>query len=676
LGMNPLPPILPGSPFLFLALAILFFLLFSSCAQTRKIASLEREGMGATLKLPDESGEEADIVSSVDSLSFERHRDTIRVTGLDGREMLLMRAVKDEDTGEMIATEELDAAVVTARFRHVAERGGRVSLEFQVIVPPQMQDSRWQLRLHPDLFVLEDSLRLDDVVITGDAYRKAQLRGYQHYNRFLGRIITDSLRLIDMRNLEIFISRNIPALYAYKSDSTFISEEEFRSSFGVSEEDAVRHYTYDFLVRRNARLSSLREKKWRKYIKAPIVSEGVRLDTVMRGDNGEFVYNYVQTIAIRPRLKRAEIKMSGEIFEQDTRLYNIPPSEPLTFYISSVSSFADMNERYLTRIISRNVEANASSRIDFRTGRSDVDEGLGDNGREIRNIKSRLRDLVCNDSFELDSIIIVASASPEGKWKSNMELCYKRSQEVSKYFSRYVDYLKDSLRMEDGLFVSVGGDDSSSEGEMSYSLRSRRNIDFISRSGGENWTLLDNLVATDSLLSDDNKEHYRLAASEADADIREGRMRSAPYYKQLKERLYPQLRRVYFDFHLHRKGMVKDTVHTTVLDSVYMAGVGALADHDYEKAAALLSPYRDFNAALAYVALDRNVSAKAILDECGKTAKVNYLYAILYSREGRDRDAVECYLRSCEQDRSFIHRGRLDPEISILIDRYNLNKDI
>lgn len=662
--------ILPASPFIMFFAVILCVL---SCAQSRKIASLERDHIGTSIKLPDETLEE-DMISSVDPVSFPRHRDTIKVIGLDGREMLLMRAIKDETTGEMVATEELNAAVVTARFRHTAERGGKVKLEFQVIVPEQMRDSKWQLRLHPDLFILEDSLRLDDVIVTGDAYRKAQIRGYQHYNRFLKRIITDSLKLVDMRNLEIFISRNIPALYAYKNDSTFVSEEEFRSSFGVTEEDAIKHYTYDFLLRRNARLSSLREKKWNRYIKAPIVSEGIRLDTVMRGDNGEFVYNYAQIIDIKPKLKKAEIKMSGEIFEQDMRLYTIPPSEPLTFYISSVSSFADRSEKYLTKIISRNVETNASSSIDFHTGRSEVDERLAGNDREIRKIKSRLKELVCNDSFVLDSIIIVASASPEGKWESNLQLSYRRAQEVSKYFSRYIDYIRDSLRMEDGLFVNV--EDYSLESGMTTSLRSRKKIDFISRSGGEDWTMLDVLVESDSLLSSENKEHYKMMSKEEDADRREVAIRAEPYYKQLKDRLYPQLRRVRFDFHLHRKGMVKDTVHTTVLDSTYMTGVNALIDHDYEKAAALLSPYRDFNAALACLALNRNVSAKSILDECSKTAKVNYLYAILYSREGRDRDAVECYLRSCEQDGSFVHRGKLDPEIAILIDRYNINKDI
>ena len=120
--------------------------------------------------------------------------------------------------------------------------------------------------------------------------------------------------------------------------------------------------------------------------------------------------------------------------------------------------------------------------------------------------------------------------------------------------------------------------------------------------------------------------------------------------------------------------MIKDTVHTTILDSAYMRGVELLVDHDYEEAIKYLSPYKDFNTALTLLALDRNYSALEILKECKMTAQVNYLLAIIYARQGKERDAVEAYIRSCQQEASFIHRGNLDPEISMLINKYNLNQ--
>jgi hypothetical protein len=92
-------------------------------------------------------------------------------------EVLIMKAVKDEE-GEMVATDVISAAMVTARFRNVAERHGKVDLRFRIIVPATMRDSKWQLRFFPDLYMLGDTVSLDPVIITGLDYRRAQLRGY------------------------------------------------------------------------------------------------------------------------------------------------------------------------------------------------------------------------------------------------------------------------------------------------------------------------------------------------------------------------------------------------------------------------------------------------------------------------------------------------------------------
>ena len=563
--------------------------------------------------------------------------------------------------------------MVTARFRNVAERHGKIDLEFQVVVPPEMQDSRWQLRLHPDMFVLEDSLRLDDVVISGAGYRRAQLRGYQQYEKFLARIIEDTLAFVDRRNLEIFIERNIPQVYALKTDTTFVSDEVFESYFGVTEQEAIDHYTNKFLWRRNEWRKANRQKMFARYVKVPLVTDGIRLDTVVRAEGGTFIYNYVQTIHTRPKLRKVDIVLSGDIWEQDRQIYTVPPCDPLTFYISSVSAFVDGTERYKTAVISRNVEANTACNIDFRTGRADIDERLGDNAREIAFIRENLRNLLLNETYELDSVTIAASASPEGSVASNNALTLRRSRSASEYFRRYIDFVRDSVRREDGAFITVGDD--LSEGTVRGSGRARRDIPFLSRPGGEDWAQLDALVAADSTLSEAQKAAYAELAAIADPDVREKRMRSERWYRHVLETHYPRLRTVRFTFSMHRKGMVKDTVHTTELDTVYMKGVQAIRDHDYEAALAFLAPYRDYNTAIAFLALDRNASAMEILAPMPRTASVNYMLAILYARRGDDQEAVQHYLDACRQDRSFLSRGNLDPEISTLIRRYSLNRD-
>lgn len=630
-----------------------------SCGTSRKADDIRQRGLAPQLVLPGED--------PLPEMDFRKtRRDTLTVRDESGREILIMKAVRDDETGEMVATDVLDAAVITARFRNVAERGGRVDLRFQIIVPGEMQDPAWQLRFTPDMYILGDSTRLESVIITGEGYRKAQLKGYEQYERFLSKIVSDTTRFIDIGQLEIFLERNIPQVFAFKADSSEVSDERFLSAYGVSEREALEHYTDRIAVKRNRRRIASQEKMYRKYVKAPIVTEGVRLDTVIRTLDGDFVYEYVQTVATRPKLRKVDIVLSGSIYEEDRPVYVMPRSEPLSFYISSVSSFADATERYLTRVVSRRAEANASYRIEFAKGKSEIDLSLANNLSQIGFVKDNLAALLANETFDLDSIVVVANASPEGSWGHNGSLSRRRGEAVSRYFSAFMRERRREATLEGGFAVDESGE--VSKGNQVPEIR------FITRSVPENWSLLDRLVRNDDALTDAQKEHYFSLEGMRDADGREAMMRNRDYYRHLADSLYPKLRIVDFAFHLHRKGMVKDTVHTTELDKEYMRGVQLLRDMDYDEAVKILGPYRDFNAALAYVACDRNASALDILTRLEKTAPVNYLLAIVRARQGDERAAVEHYLRSCAQDPSFVHRGNLDPEISALIRLYGLNQ--
>ena len=530
-----------------------------------------------------------------------------------------------------------------------------------------MQDSRWQLRFFPDMYVLGDSIRLEPVVITGRDYRKAQLKGYQQYERFLASIVSDTTRFINVWQLELFLQRNIPEVYAFRSDSTEVSDEQFASVYGITEQQAVDHYTNKIAKRWNNRKKSLRDRMYRKYIKVPIVTEGIRLDTVIRDVNGDFIYNYVQTISTRPKLRKVDIVLSGEVWESDRKVYLMSRSEPLTFYISSLSSFVDGKERYLTRIIERRAQANTACYVDFASGSSEVDISLSNNRDEIGRIRGNLAQLIEDTVYDLDSIVVTASASPEGSARANRSLAQRRSESVCRYFEDYIRHYRDSLDREAGF--SIGED-----GEVVHGVH-RPDIRFIARNGGENWKMLDALIRKDSTVTDAQKEEYAsLRASAVDVDALEEGLRRQPYYRYLREQVYPRLRTVRFDFHLHRKGMVKDTVHTTELDTTYMLGVQAIRDRDYERAVTYLRTYADYNTAVAYCALDYNASALSILETLEPTAEVLYMRAVVYTRLGRVQEAVQCYVNSCELNPAYIHRGNLDPEIAALIKTYDLNR--
>ena len=652
----------------YLLFAAVALAVVSSCATRRKLMNLvNASDSTATVQLA--LAKEADYLPEMKN-NLSASRDTLTVKDDDGREFLLMKAVKDEETGEMVATEVIEAAKVTARFRNVAERHGKVDLAFQIMVPPSMMDTKWQLRFYPDMFVMGDSLRLEPVIITGGGYRKAQLRGYELYDKFLAKIVKDTTVFIDIEQLEIFLQRNIPQLYAFKSDSSYVDESQFNTVYGVSQRQAVEHYTNKVARRINERRKNKREAMYAKYVKVPIVTEGIRLDSVVVNTDGDFVYYYVQTINTRPKLRKVDVKLSGEIFESDKRIYTIPVTEPLTFYISSISAFVDNTEKYLTKVIERRATANTECRIDFEAGKSEIKMDYADNAYEINMISKTIASLLENKDFDLDSIIVRATASPEGRFTLNSSLAQKRSEAVSSYFSKYIEAYKDSLRQEAGFSMSFNGEE-----QKIVAAEKPVDIRFTPRCIPENWDDLDALVDKDVVMNPDQKSDYFSVRSESNPDVREARMKNQAYYRYMKETLYPKLRTVKFNCYLHRKGMIKDTVHTTVLDSVYMRGVQELKDMNYAEALALLSPYDDFNTAVAYVGMDRNLNAMRILSKLEKTAQVNYLLAILYSRSGDFNNAVQHYVTSVRQNPSYRFRGNLDPEISVLIKQYGLNSE-
>ena len=636
--------------------AVLLAVLLAGCGPQGKLERLRRQSLAAQMVIADEK-ELPEI-----AMGGEPRRDTMVVEDPDGNQVLIMRAVKDEN-GEMVATDVIQAARVTARFRNVAERSGRVDLNFRIIVPEAMQDRDWQLRFYPDLFVLEDSLRLDPILITGAGYRKAQLKGYEHYRRFLDSIAADSTHFVDRFQLEMFLRRNLPDIYRFKTDSTAVSEEEFRSHYGVTERQALTHYTNQLLVLRNRRKVNRKDDVFRKYVKVPIVTEGLRLDTVIVSPDGDILYDYVQSIHVKPSLRKATVLLSGDIFEEDRRIYRVPRTEPLTFYISSISGLSDDAVRYKTVVTERRIQANTACYIDFEQGRAEIRKETGHNREEMARIEGNLRSLLQRKDFDLDSIVVTASCSPEGSFEHNRRLSMRRSESVSDYFEGFLKQYRDSLKRSS---FHIGLDDTWKE-------EAPAEIRLLSRNNPENWTMLDALIREDGSLSEREKEEYARVASIAEPDQREQRLQHLPSYRHIRESLYPRLRTVRFDFHLHRKGLQKDTVHTTVVDTMYMRGLQAIRDREYEQAVTLLRPYKDYNTAVAFCAMDYNASALEVLEPMDRTDKVLYLLAILYSRRGDDRKAVESYLKACRLNPAFVHRGNLDPEIAGLIRRYGLN---
>ena len=611
--------------YIFLLLAL--FSLFS-CSPYSKIRRIRSGEVGMTLSVSEERPLE-------DEVEDEVVIDSIRGTLAD--EPIIMNAIRDSETGEMVATDVINASKVVARFRNVAERAGYVSISFDVNVPSAMSDSEWQLKILPFMMIQQDTLPLDALYVTGERYRAGQLRGYERYKAFLASIITDTTDFIRLNQLEIFIKRHYPDTYAMKTDSSFVPAPMAENLFGVTQRDALAHYSRHLKWKMNERRKSRKEAMFDKYVKDPIVSEGIRLDTVLTSSDGDFIYRYVHTFRSRPMLKKVTVSLDGRLYEDGECIHDFPFPDDLTFYISSLSGLVDDRPKYKMYVLERTVYDNTKALIDFRQGSAEVDSTLGDNATELLRVRRCIDDVQAREDLELDSLVIVASCSPEGTWNSNRRLSAARSEAVMKYIKEFVpDQWRDSLRTSEL---------------------------------PENWSQLELLVSNDTVLEAGSRRRIlEVIRNKKDEDEAERRLSLMTDYRYLREKVYPQLRSVRFDFFMHRTGMVKDTVHTTELDTVYMAGVKAMKDLDYKKAVTIFRPYDDYNAALAFMSADYNHSALDVLGRLDDSdPKVCYLKAMVLSRLEQHEEALKYYRLCLAYDPYMRYRANLDPEMHLLV---------
>ena len=640
-------------------------LLTAGCSTARKIGNIKNSGTKAEISLSNEKG--YDLQTEVIERGISP--DTLTVTGLDGERLFLMRSVVDS-AGNVYGSEDLSGVVITARFKNIAERGGKVDLAFDIHIPRELQDPSWQLRFRPNLHIQGDTLDLEDIYVTGSGYHSSQLKGYEQYAKFLSTIITDSTKLRYQELVEVFIERNIPALAALKNDTSTVSDSYMSGIYNISYRQVLDYYERKCKIGRNNYRSRLSSQKYRKYVKNPYSSDLIRLDTIITAPEN-LTYCYTQSIDTRAGLRKVDVTLDGEINQNGETLYTMPEGEPLTFYISSISTFMEPTTRYINKIIERRAQANTHAYIDFEQGRWNIDPSLHENKSELERIKKHIVSFLNNDTFDIDSLVITASCSPEGSYQLNKRLAAGRAEAIKGYFSDFAKRYKDSLSNEAHNTIYI---DATKGGEELIKREETQYFDFKVHSITEDWERLKSMVRADTSIRE-KEALMSILQDKIHPDEKEALLQRCSDYKYLREVIYPKLRTVQFDFHLHRKGMVKDTVHTTVPDENYAKGLEYLNDREYKKAIEILRPYHDINTAVAFLSLDYNASAREILQALPPSAKREYMMAIIYARDGKEQKAVQAYINSVKQDPSMKFRANLDPEISQLVKKYGVLQD-
>lgn len=373
-----------------------------------------------------------------------------------------------------------------------------------------------------------------------------------------------------------------------------------------------------------------------------VTNVGARLDTIIKKP-GSFEYYYTQQIKADDDSKKINLYLAGRVFAIDKSTYTMPISDTISYVVSSMVQFLDLSPHFKRVIIERKATSSLKSFITFSPGGKDVDEKLGENQKEIQKVQDMISKIKNSGEFLVDSISLNAGCSPEGSFKRNLSLSKERSICLK-------NYLKEKLKAIEGIDTML-----------------------IPHSIGENWQELNNLITSSSIFQKQNV--LSVIGTKANPDEKEFNLRNKypTSYKDIVTHFYPRLRAVDFTFFVHRKGMIKDTIHTTEPDTLYAHAIELMQNRKYSKALQILNEYQDWNTGICLMSLGYDEKAYELFKQQNISANSEYLLAILAARLGKENEAYERYLHSCKLDESKRWRGALDPEINNIINKYNLS---
>lgn len=583
----------------------------------------------------------------------------------EGNSVFFNEAIVDQESGQLVGLRHLNQITISAKANNIAERNGIITLSFTVTLPNILQSSNCQIVMTPILQRAKEITHFKKIVVSGKEFKKSQDRGYNRFEKYLKSIIPDSVNFLEVfaniSDLAIFLERNLPnslAIYGTLNDS-------LTTEFGVSEKRIVKQYLKTWLINRNNRKKRDIEKKFNKYIKTPYCTEA-HLDSVICNKEGNFKYHYTQKIKTNENSSRLYLWISSSIRDLNGTQVQLKTSDTIVYNVSSMSGLVQDIMPYKKRVIERAVQINFDANISFPVGKWKIEPKYQSNINEIEKINHIFYNIISEEKYYLDSLFISSFSSPEGLYYNNYKLSKKRALSIKKHLYSYIQEL--SLNTISLNIANYPLADSNK----SPIIDSSR---IVTKSIPEDWDQLYSLILADSIIK--NKEPLIKAWEIENLDKREKELkRYKTEYKYLKKHLYPKLRRVSFKVNLLRKGMIKDTIHTTEPDTLYIKGLELLKKREYIQALSILNNYNDINTAIAHISLGHNHTALEILEKIPTSDIQSYLMAIVYARKGMEEKAATCFLKSKEMNIKMAYRGGLDPEISYLINKYNLNRDL
>ena len=144
------------------------------------------------------------------------------------------------------------------------------------------------------------------------------------------------------------------------------------------------YWQYETYVERFRPDTVGREAAFNRFVKFPY-PEDVRLDSLVEG-RSTVTYYYSQEVKTDETSKKMLVTLQGQVLAVDDSAYRLPPSDTLSYVVSSMLSFVDTMPRYRIKVIDKFVTVEDRNYIQFFVGDTRVVDTLGDNRQQLDKI--------------------------------------------------------------------------------------------------------------------------------------------------------------------------------------------------------------------------------------------------------------------------------------------------